>query len=74
MMRIAGMMIGLEDLLHRKVDLVESCRLLPFAQESVNQDKLLVYEKKIKDKGRLEHIINQLVCWFLLECLSGFNP
>ena len=46
LMRIAGMMIGLEDLLHRKVDLVESCRLLPFAQESVNRDKLLVYERK----------------------------
>ena len=46
LMRIAGMMIGLEDLLHRKVDLVESSRLLPFAQESVNHDKLLVYERK----------------------------
>mgnify|MGYP006382969059 FL=1 len=48
LMRIAGMMIGLEDLLHRKVDLVESSRLLPFAQESVNHDKLLVYERKNK--------------------------
>ena len=45
LMRIAGMMIGLEDLLYRKVYLVESGRLLPFAQESVNRDKLLVYER-----------------------------
>lgn len=45
LMRMAGMMLSLEDLLHRKVDMVESDRLLPFAQESVNQDKLLVYER-----------------------------
>ena len=45
LMRMAGMMLSLEDLLHRKVDMVESDRLLPFAQESVNHDKLLVYEK-----------------------------
>lgn len=46
LMRIAGMMIGLEDLLHRKVDMVESGRLLPFAQESVERDKFLVYDRK----------------------------
>ena len=45
LMRMAGMMLSLEDLLHRKVDMVESDRLLPFAQESVNHDKLLVYER-----------------------------
>lgn len=46
LMRIAGMMIGLEDLLQRKVDMVESDRLLPFAKESVERDKLLVYERE----------------------------
>ena len=46
LMRIAGMMIGLEDLLHRKVDMVESGRLLPFAQDSVERDKFLVYDRK----------------------------
>ena len=46
LMKIAGMMLGLEDVLHRKVDMVEASRLLPFAQESVNQDKFLVYERK----------------------------
>ena len=46
LMKIAGMMLNLEDLLHRKVDMVEQGRLLPFAQESVNHDKFLVYERK----------------------------
>lgn len=46
LMRIAGMMIGLEDMLHRKVDMVEVGRLLPFAADSVNHDKLLVYERE----------------------------
>ena len=46
LMKIAGMILSLEDLLHRKVDMVESSRLLPFAQESVNHDKFLVYERE----------------------------
>ena len=46
LMRMAGMMLCLEDLLHRKVDMVESGHLLPFAIDSVNRDKLLVYERK----------------------------
>ena len=45
-MRIAGIMLGLEDLLHRKVDMVEYGRLLPFAQESAYHDKFLIYERK----------------------------
>ncbi len=46
LMRIAGIMLGLEDLLHRKVDMVEADCLLPFARESANHDKLLIYERK----------------------------
>lgn len=46
LMRMAGIMLGLEDLLHRKVDMVESGRLLPFAQESANRDKFLIYERE----------------------------
>ena len=45
-MQIAGIMLGLEDLLHRKVDMVEEGRLLPFAQKSANHDKFLIYERK----------------------------
>ena len=46
LMKIAGIMLKLEDLLHRKVDIVEANRLLPFAQETANQDKFLIYERK----------------------------
>lgn len=46
LMTISGMMVSLEDILHRSVDLVESGRLLPFAESSVHQDKFLIYERK----------------------------
>ena len=39
------MKLELQDLLHREVDLVESGELLPFAQESANRDKFLIYER-----------------------------
>lgn len=35
----------LERLLDRKVDLVEEGELLPFAEESANRDKRLIYER-----------------------------
>ena len=41
----AGIMLDLEDLLHKKVDLVQEGTLYDFAQESVEQDKILVYER-----------------------------
>lgn len=43
--RFAGMVCDLEDLLHRKVDLVVEGSILPFAQENVNRDKMLIYER-----------------------------
>lgn len=39
------MKLDLEELLQREVDLVETGELLPFAQESANRDKLLIYER-----------------------------
>ena len=39
------MKLDLQELLHREVDLVESGELLPFAQESANRDKFLIYER-----------------------------
>ena len=39
------MKLDLQDLLQREVDLVESGELLPFAQESANRDKVLIYER-----------------------------
>lgn len=40
-----GMIIELEQILQRPVDLVVEGDLLPFAQESANQDKILIYER-----------------------------
>ena len=36
----------LEKALHRKVDLVEEGCLLPFAEETANRDKILIYERE----------------------------
>lgn len=41
----AGFICDLEDLLKRPVDLVEEGQLLPFAVESANRDKILIYER-----------------------------
>ena len=40
-----GMICDLEALLHRSVDLVVDGDLMPFAEESANRDKILVYER-----------------------------
>jgi predicted nucleotidyltransferase len=41
----AGMMCDLQHLLHKKVDLVEDGYICNFAVESVNHDKILIYER-----------------------------
>ena len=41
----ASMICDLEKLLDRSVDLVEEGTLLPFAVESANRDKKLIYER-----------------------------
>ncbi len=46
LMTIASLMVKLEDIVKRPVDLVEEGRLLPFAQKSANRDKLLIYARK----------------------------
>lgn len=40
-----GMIVDLEHLLGRSVDLVVEGNLLPFARESADRDKVLVYER-----------------------------
>lgn len=40
-----GMICDLEDRLSRPVDMVREGQLLPFAAESANQDKILVYKR-----------------------------
>ena len=44
-LKFFGMWNDLEELLDRKVDLVEEGELLPFAAESANHDKKLIYER-----------------------------
>lgn len=45
LLRYAGMWREIEELVGRKVDLVEEGTLMPFAAESVNRDKQLIYER-----------------------------
>ena len=45
LMKIAGMQLDLEDLLGLGVDLVEEGTLRPWAVESVNNDKQLIYAR-----------------------------
>ena len=44
LLKVAGMQLDLEDLLGLEVDLVEEGTLRPWAVESVNNDKQLIYE------------------------------
>ena len=44
-LRFFSMWIDLERLLDRKVDLVEEGELFPFAEETANRDKRLIYER-----------------------------
>lgn len=45
LLSVCGMMIDLEAILGRKVDMVENGRLRDFAVPSVEKDKLLIYER-----------------------------
>ena len=45
LMRHAGMIIDLEQKLNRPIDLVVNGTLLPFAVESAERDKILIYER-----------------------------
>ena len=45
LMKIVNMYVNLKKLLNREVDLVEEGTLLPFAVESANRDKKLIYER-----------------------------
>lgn len=44
--KFSGMRCDLEDILHRRVDLVADGSLMPFAQDSADRDKILIYERK----------------------------
>ncbi len=46
LLTIGGIYMDLKELLQREVDLVEEGTLLPFAEESANKDKVLIYERR----------------------------
>ena len=43
---MGGMYMDLKEILGREVDLVEEGSLRPYAVESANRDKILIYERK----------------------------
>ena len=45
LLRHIGIALGLEDLLGKKVDLITEGTLLPFAKETADKDKVLIYER-----------------------------
>lgn len=45
LLRHAGMLCDLEDLLNRRVDLVNELSLYPEVRKEVNNDKILIYER-----------------------------
>jgi len=54
---ISRIMCSLNKLLYRRVDVVEDEGLLPFAAESVNHDKMLIYERKIWTDFSINQVI-----------------
>lgn len=46
LLTISKIIVQMKHLLGHDVDLVESGRLLPFASETANHDKILIYERK----------------------------
>ena len=46
LLKFAGIICDLEDLTGHKIDLVEEGTLKPFAVESVNRDKKLIYARE----------------------------
>ena len=58
--KLSGMMLDLQELLQKRVDLVTEKGLLPFARESVDRDKILIYEraaKRQKSPGEINKIV-----------------
>ena len=46
LMKMANMYVNLKKILQKEIDLVEKGTLLPFAAESAEKDKVLVYERE----------------------------
>ena len=48
LLKHAGIMLDLQKLLKRKVDVVEDGQLADFAVDSVEHDKILIYERTVE--------------------------
>ncbi len=46
LLKYASMILDLEKILGKEVDLVEEGALLPYAERTVNRDKKLIYERR----------------------------
>ena len=45
--KLSGMHLDLQDMLHVPIDLVTEKGLMPFARESVDRDKILIYKAEM---------------------------
>ena len=63
LLTISHMMGELEKSTGRRIDLIEDGCLMPFAVESANRDKILIYERRsiITDIPEIKPIIEQLI-------------
>lgn len=43
--KLSGMLLDLQDLLKKRIDIVADKGLLPFARESADHNKILIYER-----------------------------
>lgn len=51
LLTISRIMVSLSKAIGKKVDLVEEGRVLPFARENVERDKILIYERARQRQG-----------------------
>ena len=45
LMDIGGMVVDVQKIVHRPVDLIEDAYLMPFARKSADRDKIKIYER-----------------------------
>jgi predicted nucleotidyltransferase len=69
--KLSGMQLDLQDILHLQIDLVTEKGLLPFAKESADQDKILIYERAMKQKTCIR--IFALVCFLLFLFANAYS-
>lgn len=50
LLTMGGMYMDLTRLLGREVDLIEDGSLRPYAAETANRDKILIYERKMRER------------------------